>query len=56
VYESSIFGGTVFPKEAKLVALRNKLMATGLAKTEWNEYVLLLRSRRFWRSQEKHGA
>jgi len=44
----------MFPKEAQLVALRNKLMAGGLVKTEWNQYVLLLRSRRFWRSQELH--
>jgi hypothetical protein len=42
----------IFPKEAKLVALRTKLQSTGLAKTEWNEYVLLLRSRRFWRTTQ----
>jgi len=43
----------VFPKENQLVALRNKLMAYGLVRTEWDQYVLLLRSRRFWRSQNK---
>jgi hypothetical protein len=40
----------MFPKEAELIRLRAKVMASSESRIEWSQYVKLIKQKRGWRN------